>query len=66
MPIYEFECRSCGETFEEFVFRAKDAEKVSCPKCKKEQAKRVLSATSSFGLGAGGGCGPSTGGRSFG
>jgi len=30
MPIYEYECKKCGESFELLVFGNKT---VSCPKC---------------------------------
>ncbi len=31
MPIYEYQCRECGEGFEQLVMSAD--EKVKCPKC---------------------------------
>lgn len=41
MPIYEFECESCGERFEELV--AAGAESVPCPACGGEVTRRLMS-----------------------
>jgi putative FmdB family regulatory protein len=41
MPIYEFECESCGERFEELV--AAGAEAVPCPACGSARSRRLLS-----------------------
>ena len=49
MPIYEFECEKCEDTFETLVFRSDDS--VSCPKCHSDQVHRVLSV---FGFKSGG------------
>jgi putative FmdB family regulatory protein len=43
MPIYEFECESCGARFEELV--AADAAMV-CPACGSERTRRLLSTVS--------------------
>ena len=66
MPLYEFECRTCHERFEDLV-RSSDADQtVECPACGAEDAVRLLSApafspggggSSSLGGGGGGGCG---------
>jgi len=45
MPIYEFECGSCGERFEELS--PAGTETATCPACAKAGAERRLS---SFGL----------------
>ncbi|QJA05956.1 zinc ribbon domain-containing protein [Thermosulfurimonas marina] len=42
MPIYEFECEDCGETFEELVFGS--AEGVKCRKCGSDRVRRLMSA----------------------
>ena len=44
MPIFEFKCRKCKETFE-LLFRSHD-EKVSvaCPKCGSGKVERLISA----------------------
>ncbi|MGC8937448.1 MAG: FmdB family zinc ribbon protein, partial [Thermodesulfovibrio sp.] len=40
MPIYEYECKKCGEVFELLVFGNKT---VSCPKCGSEQLIKKFS-----------------------
>lgn len=43
MPLYEFKCHKCGETFtvaESIAAREKRAEK--CPKCNSNEVERVL------------------------
>jgi putative FmdB family regulatory protein len=32
MPIYEFRCKNCGETFEE-IYNYSDSLPTKCPKC---------------------------------
>ena len=41
MPLYEYECCSCGKEFEELVRNAE--ERVECPKCGKSKVVRKLS-----------------------
>lgn len=41
MPIYEFECKNCGITFETFL--VKSEEKVFCPTCKSEKVVKLIS-----------------------
>ncbi|MFP3927305.1 MAG: FmdB family zinc ribbon protein [Desulfobacteraceae bacterium] len=71
MPIYEFKCRQCGNTFETLVFASDGDASPECPECGTRETQRILS---SFSCGAGGGstfaqagstaCGPSSGGFS--
>jgi putative FmdB family regulatory protein len=57
MPIYEFQCDTCDNTFEKLVFRS-DEENFDCPKCGGKKVSRLLSATS-FMSGSGlGACSP--------
>jgi putative FmdB family regulatory protein len=42
MPIYEYQCEDCQKVFEYLVMGGKDPE--SCPKCKKTNIKRMMSA----------------------
>jgi putative FmdB family regulatory protein len=42
MPLFEYQCKKCGHTFEELVPRA-DAPAPACPKCGAENAQRQLS-----------------------
>ena len=44
MPIYEYKCEKCGNSFEKLVFGS-DKEPVFCPECKAEDVKRLLSST---------------------
>ncbi len=46
MPLYEYECKKCGNKFEKLVFSS-DSEDVKCPKCKSNETKRILSLFSS-------------------
>lgn len=41
MPIYEFECESCRNRFEELV--PSGTESIACPKCGSERTRRRLS-----------------------
>jgi len=41
MPMYEYSCRSCGNEFEELVF--KDDEQVRCPGCSSLETEKLLS-----------------------
>ena len=44
MPLYEYSCENCGETFEELIsLRDRDSQRV-CPTCGSEQVQRLISA----------------------
>ena len=43
MPIYEFECASCGKR-SDHLMRLSDPDPSACPECGATQLKRVLSA----------------------
>lgn len=44
MPLYEYRCSGCGETFEEALWRMQDADTgLVCPKCQSGQIERLLS-----------------------
>jgi len=49
MPIYEYECKSCGQRFELRRSIAASDSEIRCPKCGVENPRRVFSvfATSS-------------------
>jgi len=40
MPVYEFECK-CGNVFEALV--PMDTKTQDCPKCRKDQGKKIMS-----------------------
>lgn len=43
MPIYEYECGSCGHQLEALQ-KMSDAPLVSCPSCSKDELKKQISA----------------------
>jgi putative FmdB family regulatory protein len=51
MPLYEYECRGCGKTFEALVDSSRTAR---CPACQGEDLSKLLSvfAVSTRGSGA--------------
>lgn len=63
MPLYEYSCTACGETFEALV---RGSERPSCPKCQSADLKQLLSVTAApSGSGASSGeSEPGTCGRS--
>ena len=44
MPIYEYLCSSCGQVFEQLVFRSDVA--VACPRCPGASVEKQFSAFS--------------------
>jgi putative FmdB family regulatory protein len=52
MPIYAFECGSCGHQFDRLQ-RLSDADPTICPECGAEQVRRQLTAPSFRLAGAG-------------
>jgi len=60
MPIYEFECASCGRQFEDLVSLSADLRAVACPECGKRKARKLISVFATATKNAGGdGHGPS-------
>ena len=49
MPVYEYRCEECNETFELFVRSAGKKGKPECPKCGSTEVKKAISL---FGLGS--------------
>jgi putative FmdB family regulatory protein len=45
MPIYDYTCRTCGETFDALRKLSDDDRDVECPHCREKNAGRVLSLT---------------------
>ena len=43
MPLYEYECKSCGHRFEK-IRKFSDEPLTTCPKCGKETLEQLLSA----------------------
>ena len=48
MPLYEFECRSCGAKFEKLVMKPDEAAEVACPSCQSMEVEESLSSFASF------------------
>ena len=49
MPIYEYKCKGCGFTFEDFRPADQADGECHCPKCGKPKADRLLSAFATGG-----------------
>jgi putative FmdB family regulatory protein len=47
MPIYEFDCRGCGQDFDKLVRSANAVSEVACPVCDSHDVKKKLSVFSS-------------------
>jgi|WetSurMetagenome_2_1015567.scaffolds.fasta_scaffold1260763_1 putative FmdB family regulatory protein len=47
MPIYDYQCQSCGETFDALRSMNDDDKEVQCPRCLDFNSQRVLSLTAS-------------------
>jgi putative FmdB family regulatory protein len=43
MPIYEYRCPHCGETFEKLVPMGTDAKQVECPHCGQKGVDKRIS-----------------------
>ena len=51
MPLYEYQCRSCGKTFE-MLCRIKDADSdLQRPNCHSDRVERLLSTFAAGGCG---------------
>lgn len=71
MPIYEYHCKQCEETFDRIRPFSEAESPVRCPRCQQEGAERVISAFASFSgardgsstsMGGNGGCAGCRGG----
>jgi len=66
MPLYEYACPGCGQTFDKLVRGFSEPTEVDCPNCGGRHAKRKISMTADTAHGRGsssysGGGGCSTG-----
>ncbi len=48
MPLYEYQCETCGCCFEQLVFESDQAE-IVCPDCHAAKVKKLMSCTSTMG-----------------
>ncbi|HUL38408.1 MAG TPA: zinc ribbon domain-containing protein [Thermodesulfobacteriota bacterium] len=63
MPIYEYQCRKCGEVFERIMKVNERADSLICPQCGEKKPEKILSSfSSSKGSDSSSSCGP--GGKS--
>ena len=54
MPLYEYQCSSCGEVFDKLV-RFSEADKLpTCPKCGEKNTRKKISAGAVIGASSGG------------
>jgi len=63
MPLYEYRCHGCEETFETYVRAWGEA--VACPRCRSGEVEKLLSTfafTGTEGTAPSGGCGCGRGG----
>jgi len=60
MPLYEYQCRGCGERFE-YLVRGDD--KPSCPACDSRELDKQMSVPSAPQIAGGPQCGVSRGNR---
>lgn len=42
MPIYEYQCTSCGAVFQRLIFKTEEEADLKCPKCGREEGHRRL------------------------
>jgi len=44
MPIFEYECRGCGERFEDLIRNRADEDALACPSCGSKDLAKQMSA----------------------
>jgi putative FmdB family regulatory protein len=59
MPIYEYNCRDCGENFEKMIRFSDQYLIPTCPNCKNQNTQKKISTVASIG-GTSSGLGGST------
>lgn len=66
MPIYEYQCRRCGEVFEKIQKVNEKADSLQCPYCGEKKPEKILSSfSSSKGSESSSSCGSSGGSTSY-
>ncbi len=50
MPMYEYQCADCGETFERLVRISEADRKQQCPRCKSKETSRIVSLFATSGV----------------
>lgn len=54
MPIFEYDCPDCGDSFEKLIRSASSDAKIICPRCGSVKVRRKLSAFAASVKGGGG------------
>jgi putative FmdB family regulatory protein len=49
MPIYEYKCNQCGESFEKMLRFSEADQRPACPKCESKDTHKKISTVVSFG-----------------
>ena len=50
MPLYEYSCKNCGETFDKIVSFADSDKLPNCPSCGKKDTRKLISAGAFLGV----------------
>jgi len=45
MPIYEYECKACGEVFQALILKVEEEGDLECPRCNGANFRRLISRT---------------------
>lgn len=64
MPIFEFQCDSCGHCFERLFLSENEQENNACPQCGSYETKKLMSCASFMGGTKSGLCSPASTGFS--
>lgn len=57
MPMYEYRCEACGQTYEQLRRMSEADSNLQCPHCGSTQVERQVSACAIGGCGGGAGAG---------
>ena len=55
MPLYDYQCKSCEESFTELRKTSEKDEPIACPSCGHKETKRLVTGFAFGGGGSGGG-----------
>lgn len=55
MPIYEFKCTKCGNSYESLCFRVSGEDRSPCPSCGSQESEKLMSSFASLSSGGGSG-----------
>jgi putative FmdB family regulatory protein len=48
MPIYEYECKACGQCFEKLVLTSDQQATLHCPECGHAEVRKLMSCINAF------------------